>query len=170
VLWAQRPSSVLRWRSVKPGNPNMFTLIAMAGHGVPVQAGRQTIAPGCSPTTSRDMDGNVHVYFEAALSLCVARFLLGQVMGTARAQRQVRRDPRLLQADAADGADHPRGWQRGKMSISTGQIGDRCASARRRKCRWTARWRGPSSVDESMVTGEPCRWRSGRRWRVTAAR
>jgi Cu+-exporting ATPase len=66
VLWGGAPFFVRGWRSLKPWNPNMYTLIAL-GTGVAwVYSAVAFLAPGLFPIGFRDAHGEVGVYFESA--------------------------------------------------------------------------------------------------------
>jgi Cu+-exporting ATPase len=79
VLWAGWPFFERGWASVRSGNLNMFTLVAM-GTGVAwLYSIVATLAPGLFPDAMRGADGAVPVYFEAAAVITVL-VLLGQVL------------------------------------------------------------------------------------------
>ncbi|MGH8214635.1 MAG: heavy metal translocating P-type ATPase, partial [Rhodanobacteraceae bacterium] len=66
VLWGGAPFFARGWRSLKPWNPNMYTLIAL-GTGVAwVYSAVAFLAPGLFPTSFHDAHGAVGVYFESA--------------------------------------------------------------------------------------------------------
>jgi Cu+-exporting ATPase len=66
VLWGGAPFFARGWRSLKPWNPNMYTLIAL-GTGVAwVYSAVAFLAPGLFPGSFRDTHGAVGVYFESA--------------------------------------------------------------------------------------------------------
>ena len=78
VLWGGWPFFVRGWASLVSRHLNMFTLIALgvgAAYGFSVVA---TLAPGLFPASFRSM-GEVAVYFEPA-ALIVVLVLLGQVL------------------------------------------------------------------------------------------
>jgi Cu+-exporting ATPase len=79
VLWAGWPFFERGWASVRTGNLNMFTLIAM-GTGVAwAYSIVATLLPDLFPAAFRTMDGAAPVYFEAAAVITVL-VLLGQVL------------------------------------------------------------------------------------------
>ena len=79
VLWAGWPFFVRGVASVRTGNLNMFTLIAM-GTGVAwIYSIAGTLLPDLFPAAMRGEDGAVSVYFEAAAVITVL-VLLGQVL------------------------------------------------------------------------------------------
>ena len=155
VLWCGLPFFQRGWASIVNRSPNMFTLIAM-GTGVAfVYSLVATLAPGLFPAAFRGDDGAVAVYFEAATVITVL-VLLGQVLElrargrTAGAIRallglQPKRSRRLRH----DGAEE---------DVATAEVlpGDRLRVRPGEKIPVDGIvLEGASSVDESMVTGEP---------------
>jgi Cu+-exporting ATPase len=86
VVWGGAPFFVRGWESLKARHLNMFSLIALGtgvAYGYSVAA---ALAPGLFPVSTRDRDGVVPLYFEAA-AVVVTLVLLGQVLELrARAQ------------------------------------------------------------------------------------
>ena len=79
VVWAARPFFHRGWTSIKTWNLNMWTLIMI---GVGAAFGYSTIAtflPGLFPDTLRMEGGHMPVYFEAAVVI-VALVFVGQVL------------------------------------------------------------------------------------------
>lgn len=79
VLWAAWPFFKRGWGSIVNKSPNMWTLIMLgvsAAFGYSVVA---ALAPGLFPPEFRHTDGTVPVYFEAA-AVIVALVFLGQVL------------------------------------------------------------------------------------------
>ncbi|MFT5774792.1 MAG: Cu+-exporting ATPase [Hyphomonas sp.] len=155
VLWGAAPFFVRGWRSVKTMNPNMFTLIALGVGTAFLFSLVATIAPGLFPDDFRDMDGNVHVYYEAA-AVIVALVLLGQVLelrarsatsGAIRALLQL--TPPTARIIRADGSEED-------VDLDTVKSGDRLRIRPGEKVPVDGEVaEGHSSIDESMVTGEP---------------
>jgi Cu+-exporting ATPase len=126
VLWGGWPFFVRGWQSIVNRSLNMFTLI---GLGVGVAYWYSIIAsffPNIFPESFRGEGGGVGVYFEAA-AVIVTLVLLGQVLEL-RARGQT---------SAAIKADKLRVRPGEKVPVD-GVVID-----------------GLSSVDESMITGEP---------------
>ena len=155
VLWGGWPFFVRGWNSVRTLNLNMFTLIALgvaAAYGYSVVA---TVAPQVFPPSFRGMGGTVGVYYEAA-AVIVALVLLGQVLEL-RARKSTSGAIRALLGLAAktarrvrdDGTDQD-------VPLEQVQVGDRLRVRPGEKVPVDGTVsEGHSSVDESMLTGEP---------------
>ncbi len=154
VLWAGWPFFERGWHSIRTGQLNMFTLIAM-GTGVAwVYSVLATAAPGLFPVAFRSHDGSVAVYFEAAAVITVL-VLLGQVLelrarestgGAIRALLDLA--PKTARIIGADGTEH-------EVPLSDVAVGDRLRVRPGEKVPVDASVvEGRSAVDESMVTGE----------------
>ena len=154
-LWAAWPFFVRAVRSVANRSLNMFTLI---GLGVSVAYGYSLVAalvPGIFPPSFRDASGEVAVYFEAA-GVIVTLILLGQVLEL-RARSQTGAAIRKLLGLAAKSARRIRddGVEE-DVPLETVQVGDRLRVRPGEKVPVDGVvLEGPSTVDESMVTGEP---------------
>lgn len=155
VLWGAWPFFLRAWRSIVTRNLNMFTLI---GLGVAVAYGYSVVAvllPNLFPAAFRDVNGHVAVYFEAA-AVIVTLVLLGQVL-------ELRARSRTGEAIKALLGLAPKTARRVSMSgeeedvpIEVIQPGDRLRIRPGEKVPVDGRViEGHSSVDESMVTGEP---------------
>ncbi|MDH7795457.1 MULTISPECIES: heavy metal translocating P-type ATPase [unclassified Beijerinckia] len=154
VLWAGWPFFVRGWQSVRSGNLNMFTLIAM-GTGVAwAYSIVATVAPQIFPPAFRGHDGAVAVYFEAAAVITVL-VLLGQILelrardatgGAIRALLDLA--PRTARRIKADGSDE-------EVTLDAIAVGDVLLVRPGEKVPVDGAVReGRSAVDESMVTGE----------------
>jgi Cu+-exporting ATPase len=154
VLWAGAPFLVRGWRSVATRNLNMFTLIAM-GTGVAwIYSVTATLLPGVFPTTFRDADGAVAVYFEAAAVITVL-VLLGQVLELrARAQTSgairalLDLAPKTARRIAADGSE-------AEVPLDLIAVGEALRVRPGEKVPVDGVLiEGRSTLDESLVTGE----------------
>ena len=155
VLWSGWPFFQRGWTSIVTRNLNMFTLIALgvgAGYAFSVVA---TVAPGIFPAAFRAADGSVGVYFEAA-AVIVVLVLLGQVMEL-RAREKTGSALRALldlapataRRVASDGTD-------AEVTLDQVLAGDRLRVRPGDKVPVDGEvLDGRSSIDESMVTGEP---------------
>jgi Cu+-exporting ATPase len=155
VLWAGFPFFVRAWQSIEHRSPNMFTLIGLgvaAAYGYSLIA---ALAPGIFPPEFRDESGQVAVYFEAA-AVIVTLVLLGQVLELkARSQTGAAikallglapKTARLVRDDGTE-TDVP---------LDQIHMGDRLRVRPGEKIPVDGvALEGASSVDESMITGEP---------------
>ncbi|MBN2396758.1 MAG: HAD-IC family P-type ATPase, partial [Deltaproteobacteria bacterium] len=155
VLWGGWPFFVRGWQSILTWNLNMFTLI---GLGVSVAWTYSVVAllvPRVFPPTMRMEGGMVHVYFEAAAMITVL-VLLGQVLEL-RARSRTNTAIRMLLELAPNTARIVRA-DRTEEDIPLEQVkpGDvlRLRPGGKVPVDGTV-IEGESSVDESMVTGEP---------------
>jgi Cu+-exporting ATPase len=154
VVWGGRPFFERGAASIVSGHLNMFTLIALgvgAAYGFSVAA---TVAPGLFPPSFR-MHGGVAVYFEPA-SVIVVLVLLGQVLEL-RARHRTGAAIRNLLRLAPETARRiePEGEER-DVPLDAVRVGDRLRvrPGDRIPVDGVA-IDGRSTVDESMVTGEP---------------
>ncbi len=155
VMWGGWPFFVRGWQSVVNRSPNMFTLIAL-GVGVAfLYSLVAVLSPGVFPASFRDMSGRVGTYFEAA-AVIVTLVLLGQVLEL-RARGQTSAAIRSLLGMApttarrlrADGTDED-------VPLDQVQVGDRLRVRPGEKVPVDGIvTEGRSSVDESLVSGEP---------------
>lgn len=155
VLWCGWPFLVRGWNSFRSLNLNMFSLIGMgvmAAWGFSVVA---VLAPGIFPDGFRDAEGHVGVYFEAA-AVIVTLVLLGQVMEL-RAREGTGKAIRALLGLAAKTARviRPDGSEE-DIALEDVQVGDRLRVRPGDKVPVDGVVvDGRSSVDESMISGEP---------------
>ena len=154
-LWCGWPFFVRAVLSVKNRSLNMFTLI---GLGVGVAYGYSlvaAIAPRIFPPSFRDGAGAVAVYFEAA-SVIVALVLLGQVLEL-RAREHTSTAIRKLLGMAAKSARRVReDGSEEDVSLDAVRVGDRLRVRPGEKVPVDGVvLEGTSTVDESMVSGEP---------------
>jgi Cu+-exporting ATPase len=155
VLWGGWPFFERMWASLKTRNLNMFTLI---GLGVGVAFGYSvfaTAAPQVFPESLRTMGGRVPVYFEAA-AVITTLVLLGQVLelrarsATGKAIRALLGlAPKTARRVNADGSEED-------VQIEDVHVGDIFRVRPGEKVPVDGEVvEGHSSVDESMITGEP---------------
>jgi P-type Cu+ transporter len=155
VLWAGWPFFERGWASLVNRSLNMFTLIALGTGTAYVYSAIAVLSPGLFPATFRTANRSVPVYFEAAATI-TALVLLGQVLelrARSRTSAAIRsllklspKSARLVRADGTE-IDTPvehiavghllRVRPGEKVSVDGSVI------------------EGSSSVDESLVTGEP---------------
>jgi Cu+-exporting ATPase len=155
VLWGGWPFFVRGAKSLATRNFNMFTLIAI-GTGVAYAFSVVgVLLPGIFPVLFRGSNGEVPVYFEAAAAITTL-VLLGQVMELRARSRTgsaikallglAPKSARLIRADGSE-AD---------VMLKDVKHGDRLRVRPGEKIPVDGIvLEGASSVDESMITGEP---------------
>lgn len=155
VLWAGKPFFERGWTSIRTRHLNMFTLIAIGVGAAFLYSLVATFAPGLFPPTFRMHGGMVPVYYEAA-GVVVTLVLLGQVLEL-RARAATGHAIRAL----LDLAPKTARRIRDDGSEEEVSLGDVAAGDRLRVRPGDAIpvdgvvVEGRSSVDESMLTGEP---------------
>ena len=154
VLWAGRPFFE-RWaQSIANRSPNMWTLIGTGVGAAFVYSVVATVAPGIFPAAFRE-HGRVAVYFEAA-AIIVSLTLLGQMLELkARSSTSVALKaliglaPKTARRLNADGTEED-------TPLAHVRVGDRLRVRPGEKVPVDGEvLEGRSSVDESMLTGEP---------------
>ncbi len=155
VVWGGWPFFERGWRSIINQSPNMFTLISIGTGSAYVYSLVATVLPGIFPASFRDASGRVEVYFEAAAAITTL-VLLGQVLelrarsSTSSAIKALLglapKTARMVLAEGTERdvplaqlkpGDHLRVRPGEKIPVDGIVI------------------EGSSSVDESMITGEP---------------
>jgi Cu+-exporting ATPase len=154
-VWAAWPFYVRAVHSVRNLSLNMFTLI---GLGVSVAFSFSVVAalfPDIFPASFRDRAGHVAVYFEAA-AVITTLILLGQVLEL-RARSQTGAAIKKLLGMAAKTARRIRDdGSEEDVPLELVHVGDRLRVRPGEKVPVDGEvLEGTSSVDESMVTGEP---------------
>jgi len=155
VLWGGWPFFERGWASVVNRSPNMFTLIAIGTGTAFTYSLVATLAPGIFPDSFRGHGGAVAVYYEAA-AVITTLVLLGQVLEL-RARSQTSSALRALLGLAPKTARRigPDGSE-ADIPLEQVQPGDRLRVRPGEKVPVDGvALEGTSSVDESMVTGEP---------------
>ena len=155
VLWGGWPFFVRAWQSLVSRSLNMFTLV---GLGVGVAYGYSLIAallPGIFPASFRDETGGVAVYFEAA-AMITTLVLLGQVLelrARSRTGAAIRAllglAPKTARVVGKDGSESD-------LPLEQVKVGDRLRVRPGEKVPVDGVvLEGTSTVDESMISGEP---------------
>jgi Cu+-exporting ATPase len=154
VLWAGWPFFVRCVQSIRNRSPNMWTLIGIGVAAAYVYSALGTLAPGLFPAEFRE-GGSVAVYFEAA-AVIVSLTLLGQILEL-RARSQTSAairallglQPKTARRIAADGSE-------ADVPLTDVHIGDTLRVRPGEKVPVDGVVvEGRSSIDESMLTGEP---------------
>mgnify|MGYP003636232960 FL=1 len=156
ILWSGWPFFVRGWNSFRTMNLNMFSLIGMGVAAAYIFSMVAVLAPGIFPEGFRDPEtGTVGVYFEAA-AVIVTLVLLGQVMelrareGTGKAIRALldlaAKTARVIRPDGSEE----------EIPLENVQVGARLRVRPGDKVPVDGVVvDGRSSVDESMISGEP---------------
>jgi P-type Cu+ transporter len=155
VLWGGLPFFQRGWASVVNRHLNMFTLISL---GVGVAWSYSVIGtflPDIFPAALRRADGTLPIYFEAAAAI-TALVLLGQVLEL-RARSRTNTAIKLLLGLSPKTARIVRsGDKEEDIPLEQVQVGDVLRVRPGEKIPVDGQVvEGSSSVDESMVTGEP---------------
>ena len=155
VLWSGWPFFVRGVKSVVNRSLNMFTLIAMGVGAAYAFSLAATIAPGIFPAGFRDAGGHVGVYYEAA-AVIVVLVLLGQVLELRARERTGDAIRALLDlAPKTARIIRPDGREE-EIPLEDVQVGNRLRIRPGDKAPVDGVVvEGHSSVDESMLTGEP---------------
>jgi P-type Cu+ transporter len=155
VLWGAAPFFVRGWASLRTRSLNMFTLISIGVGAAYLFSLAATLAPGLFPAAARTMGGAVPVYFEAA-AVITTLVLLGQVLelrarsATGLAIRALLGlAPKTARRLAADGSEED-------VPLEHVAVGDvlRIRPGEKVPVDGVVT-EGHSSVDESMISGEP---------------
>lgn len=154
ILWAGKPFFQRAWKSFIYRSPNMWTLIGLGTGAAYVYSFAATAVPDIFPV-SFQTNGKVGVYFEAA-SVIISLTLLGQVIELkARAQTSsaikalLKLAPKTARRRKADGSDE-------EVLLTHVMVGDILIVRPGETIPVDGEViEGISSVDESMLTGEP---------------
>lgn len=155
VLWSGWPFLVRGWSSFRTMNLNMFSLISMGVGAAYLFSIVAVLMPDIFPDGFRRDDGSVGVYFEAA-AVIVALVLLGQVMEL-RAREGTGKAIRALLDMAVKTAQviRPDGTEE-EIALEEVQVGDHLRVRPGDKVPVDGVvLDGRTSIDESMISGEP---------------
>ena len=155
VLWAGGPFFERGWASLVNRSLNMFTLIALGTGTAYVYSVIAVLFPDIFPPSFRDMSGGVPVYFEAAAAITTL-VLLGQVLElrarsrTSTAIRSLLKlSPKTARLVRADGTEID-------VPLEHIAVGDQLRVRPGEKVPVDGVIiDGNSSIDESIMTGEP---------------
>jgi P-type Cu+ transporter len=155
VLWAGWPVFRRCWASFLKISPNMWTLIGIGVGAAYLYSVVATVAPGVFPAAFRGHDGQVEVYFEAA-AVIIALVLLGQVLEIRARERTsgaikalLGLAPKTARRVRDNGSDE-------EVPLDRVQVGDRLRVRPGEKVPVDGLVvEGRSTVDESMLSGEP---------------
>ena len=154
VFWAGQPFFIRGWQSVINRSPNMWTLISLGTGAAFIYSTVATLAPGVFPETFMSM-GRIAVYFEAAVVI-ISLTLFGQMLELkARSQTSAAIKsllglaPKTARRINADGTEED-------VPLTHVHEDDRLRVRPGEKVPVDGVVEeGSSSIDESMLTGEP---------------
>lgn len=153
VLWAGWPFFDRGFRSLVTGHLNMFTLIAIGTGAAYLFSVAALVFPDAIPHQFRH-DGGTPLYFEAA-AVIITLVLLGQLLEL-RARHRTGAAIRELMSLAPPLARVVRDGGEREMPLDEVHVGDILRVRPGEKIPVDGRLaEGESSVDESMITGEP---------------
>jgi Cu+-exporting ATPase len=154
VLWGGWSFFVRGWQSIVNRSPNMFTLIGIGVGLAYVFSIAATIVPGVFPAAFRGESGEVGTYFEAA-AVITTLVLLGQVLEL-RARSRTGAAIKMLLGLAPKTARRVKDGAEEDIPLGQVHAGDllRVRPGEKVPVDGTV-VEGTSSVDESMMTGEP---------------
>ena len=153
VVWAGWPFFLRGWRSVATGNLNMFTLIALGVGAAFISSAVAMLFPHLFPSTMQ-LHGRVPIYFEAA-AVIVVLVLLGQVLELRARSRTGSAIKALLNLAPPTARQVIPGGDR-EVPLDQVKVGDWLRVVPGDKVPVDGEvMEGHSSVEESMITGEP---------------
>jgi len=155
VLWGGWPFFERGWNSILNRSLNMFTLIGM---GIGVAYAYSTVAtavPGIFPSSFRGPGGTPEVYFEVAAAITVL-VLLGQILELRARTRTNAAIRALLDLSPKMARRVSKSGREEDVSLDEVEVGDRLRIRPGEKVPVDGTIvEGVSTIDESMITGEP---------------
>lgn len=155
ILWSGWPFFVRGFQSFRSMHLNMFSLIAMGTGAAYLFSIVAVLIPDIFPDGFRDAEGHVGVYFEAA-AVIVTLVLLGQIMELRARERTgsaikalLDMAPKTARVIREDGTEE-------EIPLEDVQVSDKLRVRPGDKVPVDGKvLEGRSSVDESMISGEP---------------
>ena len=155
ILWAGWPFFMRAVKSVVNRSLNMFTLIGMGVGAAYLFSVAAVLAPSIFPAGFRDEEGHVGVYFEAG-AVIVVLVLLGQVMELRARERTGSAIRALLDLAAKTARVIRKDGREEEIPLEEVKVGDQIRVRPGDKVPVDGVvMEGRSSVDESMISGEP---------------
>jgi len=154
VFWCGGIFFVRGWKSIVNRSPNMFTLVSMGVGAAYIYSVVATFFPGLFPVSLQG-EGGVELYYEAAAVITVL-VLLGQWLEARARQRTGAAIKSLLNLAAKTAHRLTDNGEEEEVGIDDVKKGDRLRVRPGEKVPLDGViLEGKSTVDESMVTGEP---------------
>ena len=154
-LWAAWPFFVRGIDSIKRKSLNMFTLIGLGVSVAYIYSLIATLFPHIFPPSFREMGGHVAVYYEAA-GVIVTLILLGQVLELKARNQTGEAIKKLLGLAAKSARKILDDGTEMDIPLDQVEVGDKLRIRPGEKVPVDGVvFEGKSSVDESMITGEP---------------
>ena len=155
VVWGGWPFFVRGWASIVNRHLNMFTLIALGVGAAYAFSVAATLAPGAFPDAFRSHGGQIGVYFEPA-AVIVVLVLLGQVLELRARSRTSTAIRQLLGLTPATARRVGAGGVEQDVPLEQVLVGDRLRVRPGERVPVDGVLvDGATSVDESMISGEP---------------
>ena len=155
ILWAGWPFLLRGWRSVVSRNLNMFTLISMGVGSAYLFSVVAVLSPGLFPESFRSPEGDVGVYFEAG-AVIVVLVLLGQMMELGARDRTGAAIRALLNLAPKTAIIIRADRSEEEIPLEDVSVGDQLRVRPGDKVPVDGVViHGRSSIDESMISGEP---------------
>ncbi|AYG67778.1 MULTISPECIES: heavy metal translocating P-type ATPase [unclassified Rhizobium] len=155
VLWAALPFFRRAWNSLVNRSPNMWTLIGLGVGTAYLYSVVATLAPGLFPMMSSGHGEAIPVYFEAA-SVIVALVFVGQVLELKARERTGSAIRALLDLAPKTARRIDANGSETDVPIDDIQAGDRLRVRPGERVPVDGSViEGQSTIDESMITGEP---------------
>ncbi|MBY5805465.1 heavy metal translocating P-type ATPase [Rhizobium leguminosarum] len=155
VLWAALPFFRRAWASVVNRSPNMWTLIGLGVGTAYVYSVVATLLPGIFPMSFHGHGAAVPVYFEAA-AVIVALVFVGQVLELKARERTGSAIRALLDLAPKTARRIDAGDRESDVPVDDIQPGDRLRVRPGERVPVDGSvLEGQSTVDESMISGEP---------------
>jgi len=155
ILWCGWPFLLRGAKSFRTMNLNMFSLIGMGVAAAWLFSLVAVLVPGIFPAGFRDAEGHVGVYFEAG-AVIVVLVLLGQIMELGARERTGAAIRALLDLAAKTARIVRPDGREEEIPLEEVRVGDRLRVRPGEKVPVDGEVvEGRSSIDESMITGEP---------------
>lgn len=155
VLWGGWPFFQRAWQSILHRTPNMFTLIAMGTGAAYFFSVIATLFPEIFPRSFRSEDGIVGVYFEVA-AIIVTLVLLGQVLELKARSQTSSAIKALLGLRPKTARIVRENGNEEDIPLEQVRVGNKLRVRPGEKIPVDGIViEGTSSIDESMITGEP---------------